>query len=389
MTRFHDLDALRAAAMLLGLVLHAAVFLVPVEPWPVHDEWAYSTEPETNPYALAISAIHGFRMPLFFLLSGFFSAMLWQRRGLERLVQLRLLRIGLPLLGGMLTIVPIVAWQFAGSDFKLLDWPLAWLDGLAHLWFLWYLLLMSAAFVVAIRIGLRFRHRLWWLLIPLALVPQVLMQERLGFGADTIVDLLPPVRVFGYYFCFFLFGVFFFQRRVATRKWWAVAVPVAVVPVHFLGLMLMHDERFQIVDQAWAWGTAATLQIVYAWMMCFGSMGLFRLIASRKRYWVRYLSDASYWLYLSHLPLVVGVQTLTASWQVTVHLKYLTVLGVTVPVLLAAYQTGVRYTAVGTLLNGPRTRRASRISSEDPIRKGKACRKLMWEPRTKVPEEGV
>ena len=37
--RFHDLDALRAAAMLLGIVLHATLFVLPVEAnlWPIHD----------------------------------------------------------------------------------------------------------------------------------------------------------------------------------------------------------------------------------------------------------------------------------------------------------------------------------------------------------------
>ena len=35
--RFHDLDALRAFAMLLGIVLHACLFLMPVDAWPVQD----------------------------------------------------------------------------------------------------------------------------------------------------------------------------------------------------------------------------------------------------------------------------------------------------------------------------------------------------------------
>jgi len=45
--------------------------------------------------------IHGFRMPLFFLLSGFFTAMLWQSRGLQRLWRHRLNRLGLPLAAGL------------------------------------------------------------------------------------------------------------------------------------------------------------------------------------------------------------------------------------------------------------------------------------------------
>ena len=45
-------------------------------------------------------------MPLFFLVSGFFTAMMWKKRGMEGLVRQRLLRIGVPLLAGMLIFYP-------------------------------------------------------------------------------------------------------------------------------------------------------------------------------------------------------------------------------------------------------------------------------------------
>ena len=51
-------------------------------------------------------AIHGFRMPLFFLVSGFFTAMLWRTRGLRALLKQRTTRILLPLVLGGLTIIP-------------------------------------------------------------------------------------------------------------------------------------------------------------------------------------------------------------------------------------------------------------------------------------------
>ena len=83
MTRYHELDALRAVAMLLGVVLHAFLFLIPIG-WVGQDPWAKAVPIEQNPYVYLLAAIHGFRMPVFFLLSGFFTAMLWQRRGTAR-----------------------------------------------------------------------------------------------------------------------------------------------------------------------------------------------------------------------------------------------------------------------------------------------------------------
>ena len=65
--RYHDFDALRSGAMLLGIVLHGMMSLVPLPlaVWPAQD---VSQSPF---YLFLLHAIHGFRMQLFFVLSGF------------------------------------------------------------------------------------------------------------------------------------------------------------------------------------------------------------------------------------------------------------------------------------------------------------------------------
>lgn len=99
--RRHDLDALRAVAMLLGIVLHASLAYVPGIPWPVQD-----TRPA--PWlGLVFLAIHGFRMPLFFLVSGYFTAMLWQRRGPGAMLEQRYKRVFVPLVLGFCTLLPL------------------------------------------------------------------------------------------------------------------------------------------------------------------------------------------------------------------------------------------------------------------------------------------
>ena len=280
-TRFHDLDALRGFAMLLGILLHAGAFLVPIEFWPVHEPWAWETAPEANVYAWILSVIHGFRMPLFFLLSGFFTALLWQSRGLQSLWWHRLNRLGLPLLAGMFTVVPAIVWLEAGADFMPLDWPLAWLGGLHHLWFLWYLLLFAATFIVAVRLGLTFRHPAWWLVVPLTVVPQYVMHE-LAFGPDTEDGLIPAARVFAYYAAFFAFGVFFRQRDIAVRRWWAVAIIPSLLLLLPAGVALLYDEGFEYAGAPWVWAVAAVVQVAFAWLMCFGLMGLFRWVFARR-----------------------------------------------------------------------------------------------------------
>ena len=76
--------------MLLGVALHAAMSFVPF-PWPVRDP------ARSDLLVLLIGAVHGFRMPLFFLLSGYFTMLVFSRRGLGSLVERRFTRIFLPL----------------------------------------------------------------------------------------------------------------------------------------------------------------------------------------------------------------------------------------------------------------------------------------------------
>lgn len=90
--------------MLLGILLHGLLSFVPIPIWPAQDIHQYPVA-----FGFLQHAIHGFRMPLFFLLSGFFTAMLWQRRGLKGLWKQRLLRIGVPLLIGTLIVWPTMA----------------------------------------------------------------------------------------------------------------------------------------------------------------------------------------------------------------------------------------------------------------------------------------
>ncbi len=363
--RFHDLDALRAFAMLLGIVLHTVCFLLfpGIMDWPVRDAWADNLDFWNNPYVYVAGAIHSFRMPLFFLISGFFTAMFWQSRGLRELVRHRLKRIGLPLLVACVTIIPVTNAFYVPAT--SVSWTIYWDYGFAHIWFLWYLILIVGVFVVCVRLGLRFRHPAWWLLLPVSILPEYVMQD-IPLGPDlNVVGLLPAPDLFGYYLIFYVFGAFFWQNSIEVKRWWCAAlVPVFLLPLTLIYLALtlfesgnpsegLDPESFN------ASFPMAVGGIAYTWSWCFGLMGLFRWVASKHRYWVRYLSDASYWMYLLHLPLVYLAQMAVVPWPVSPHLKVLIVFVGVTAVLLATYHLFVRYTPIGTMLNGPRVRPAA------------------------------
>ena len=56
--------------------------------------------------------IHIFRMPIFFVMAGFFAALLYQRRGTKRMALNRFTRILVPFIVGWLIILPVTMAGF-------------------------------------------------------------------------------------------------------------------------------------------------------------------------------------------------------------------------------------------------------------------------------------
>src|SRR5262249_49112188 len=72
-SRYHALDALRAAMMFLGIYLHAAAAYSP------HGDWHVKPPQVTTALDYTIAWIHVFRMPVFYVMAGFFAALLLAR----------------------------------------------------------------------------------------------------------------------------------------------------------------------------------------------------------------------------------------------------------------------------------------------------------------------
>jgi peptidoglycan/LPS O-acetylase OafA/YrhL len=241
-----------------------------------------------------------------------------------------------------------------------------WWKNLNHLWFLWFLAWLVAGFVIVALVveqvgkagGLGSGVFLW-ALIPITLAPQLLMGEggdTRVFGPDTSTGWIPVWHVLAYYAVFFAFGALAYGRIDrrggeligAVGRWWTLQL-VAASAVFAVALDLTFDPES-------SWLLASIAQVAFAWLTIFGLVGLFRWLFTKKRRGIRYLSDSTYFLYLAHLPLIVLGQNWIRNWDLPASVKFtgLTV-GVTIPLLLV-YELGVRYSPIGTLLNGKRRR---------------------------------
>lgn len=145
--RLHHWDFSRAFYLLLGIPFHAAAI------YSTTHEWAVSSLDKSQALTWFADFIHTFRMPGFFLLAGYFSIMILDRKDPLNWLKTRLFRLGVPLLSATLLILPfqIVVQSAALSVSGTLPWAdlSAYTLGqlthfgepwISHLWFLWCLI---------------------------------------------------------------------------------------------------------------------------------------------------------------------------------------------------------------------------------------------------------
>lgn len=383
-TRFHSLDSLRAAMMLLGICLHAAVTYttVPLPIWPFKD-------PRQSPVCdFLVFFIHSFRMPLFFVLAGLFARMIYNRRGPSGFLRHRVRRILVPFVVAWLVLyIPVNAGMVYGvTAFRPDPWDAVerfFRSGAAlvplrtlHLWFLYYLLHFYVVATVLSALAPRlmaesarerfqgaFRRIANSRLRPLLLaVPTcaTLYFMRSG-GLDTNGTLLITPASLIAYSLFFGFGWFLFCHTdliagFQRHAWTQVALAMVLLPVNakFTGDTLRALPQYK----AGAHTIAIVTGSLIIWLLVFGFMGLAQRYLATENKRIRYVADASYWMYLVHLPIVLWLQVAILRWQAPGLIKFAVVMAATTAIALGSYHFLVRYTVIGAVLNGVRHRRA-------------------------------
>lgn len=384
--RLDYLDAVRAFALLLGIVFHASLSFLPVFiGWAVMD---ISTSPLVSHFILVS---HSFRMALFFLIAGFFGRMAFHRKGGVAFLRGRFLRIVIPFLAGWFLLRPLLisGWIMGGASLRgdvditaglvggvhsLASLP----DGLftgTHLWFLYYLTVITAGFLT-LRAVLTVRERChaklaglvdaavgWLARSPLAVfvlaAPTALCVWFMrNWGMDTPdQSLVPQLPVLVIYGGSFALG-WALQRNAdlltALTRLSPAAMLVGIVSLALaVWLSDFQANPGHLRFQAAHVGFVAAYGVMM-WSLVLLTIGAFRMMIRRPSVTVRYLADSSYWLYLLHLPVVVWLQVAFAELPMHWTLKLASISGLTIGVSLLLYDVGVRPTVIGALLNGRR-----------------------------------
>ena len=381
--RLHALDAVRALALLLGVVLHAAMSFVPgigAVGWPIVDR---------SPSAALGSiffAIHTFRMTLFFAVAGYFAHMLFHRQGAKGFWANRVKRVLAPLLVFWpLVLAGIVAAMYLSSAKSgtalaapkpapgtVLPFPLT------HLWFL-YVLLCLYILLLAVRsllLALPVRARGLPALVdalvaricavpmapavlglPVALTLHAHPHWHAWTGIPTPDNsLLPNTSALVAFWVALCFG-WLLRRQpqgLDMLSRYALLHMLAALGVTSACLAIVGSTMNSAELSGWRRAGYALGYGVAGWCWTFAIIGAAQNFLSRPSPWRRYLADASYWIYLVHLPLVFVLQAAVQDWPLPWALKFALVFGIAMLLLLLSYHLLVRSTWVGSWLNGRR-----------------------------------
>lgn len=375
--RIHYMDNLRALAMLLGIFFHAALAYSPL----MANLWLAANPEQSQAMDMFAWFTHLFRMPLFFLIAGFFAQFLLERRGVKAFVVHRFKRIALPFVI-FLPIVTICILMMIGWAIETLEQPSPMLAiikmmqanpnaepppiSTMHLWFLFNLMLFCLVAALL--------HFLGWLqhpallkcinpvtlvcLLPVLMAPALSTQSIPHPAAERIY---PELWSFGFYGVFFLAGMLIYQKQEVIESFKPWALPLLVVSVVLYAYLYSQlPATVSLMDAmqkpAWSWGHLGMALIesaiaVYMSIVClvYGA----RLLAKQNPVY-RYIADASYWIYIIHLPLVFYLQFLLMNSGWNAWLQFAFVSLVTLLIGFISYALLVRWTPIGLLLNGKR-----------------------------------
>ena len=364
--------------MLLGVAFHLSL------PYTGVAFRGYYVTQERSLALQTLLTAHYFRMPVFFLLSGFFSACLLERRGIRGFLRTRCRRIGLVWIAALALEWPLIALisvynHFAsnGQPAIQLTWQAlvshqvdaAWLqEAPLHLWFLEYLLLFNVLLAliqlcagesltrldaITARV-LRSRFRL-----AIAAVPTALSLWRMPLAVMPYPgSFVPWANVCLGYGWFFAAGCLLYRQRhelIAHMK--LTLLEKTAAPVLWLVLLLLF--RTQGVQPLPVSASFSNVVLVIATaLFIWSSVMLLISVFSRiqPKPWLPYLADACYWIYLAHYPLASLLPALLRNWSVPPLVKVIFSTALILAVLLFIYDRVIRYSWIGRALNGARVR---------------------------------
>ena len=243
-----------------------------------------------------------------------------------------------------------------------------------HLWFLYLLLWLYAIVLIARKVLLAVDDKgavtaladRWLraaitlplgsltIAMPVAaalfLVPHWIGAMGVPTPAYTLIPPAIPLFIYAYVFAI---GWMLDRQRVlldALAQQWLPNFAIGLVGTLVCLVILGAQAPATIIENYKLLYAAAYAIALVCWTLAFVGVGIKYM--NQKSATIRYLADASYWMYIMHLPLVMALQTSLMLVDLHWSIKFLTINVAACVILLITYHHGVRSSWIGQMLNG-------------------------------------
>lgn len=388
--RLHALDSLRAIMMMLGIVLHSANTYVIAD---YSDSWPLKDPNSTGITLDYISSIvHTFRMPIFFVIAGFFASLLFYERSYSKMIKNRVNRILFPFIVFLILLWPLntigftyTILVFLGTS-NPLEVTLASFSDInayipqhnMHLWFLYYLVFFS---ITSYGLGLLFKklpktsskisqtfnyiiQKPILKVIIYSAITFLLLLAINRYWVATSLSFVPDFNTYIFYAFFYFFGWILFKSKAYLNTFLKYDWLFSILAIVLFTTYFLVDYKALPLEVKMA------VKSVNVWLFTFGFTGLFIRYASKHSAIMRYVSDSSYWVYLLHLPLTAFLPAFLYRFNIPAFFKFLIIMSATTIICFVTYHYLVRATFIGKFLNGRSyTRSIKDIKQEQNISK--------------------
>ncbi|NDO80989.1 glucan biosynthesis protein C [Citrobacter sp. NCU1] len=318
--REYFLDSIRAWLMLLGIPFHISLI------YSGHTWHVNSAEPSWW-LTLFNDFVHAFRMQVFFVISGYFSYMLFLRYPLKRWWKVRVERVGIPMLTAivLLTLPQFIMLQYVKG--KAESWhtlstygkynALAW-ELISHLWFLLVLVVLTTLSMwVFTQIKKRLAAAENSLMTHISMPKLTFIFFLLGVGyaviRRTIFILYPPILSDGlfnfivmqtlFYVPFFMLGALAFISPHLKALFTTPSRGCTLAAGLAFAAYLLNQHYGN--GDAWMYETEYVITMVMGLWMVNVVFSLGHRLLNFQSARVTYFVNASLFIYLVHHPLTL------------------------------------------------------------------------------------
>ena len=360
MQRYHNLDFLRAFAMMMGLVIHAPLLF-----WAPDFAKVYGIDniaPAEEWVNIMGRFISSWRMPLFFLMSGFFAILVIERKGTSQFLKDRVIRVALT----CLLFSSLYDISDGNFDFTTL-----------HLWFLYELMIFVLLFSLLYRLKiikdvlcviippkLLFFLALFMVsTVPLAYLLNNWWHPSALKASSTYFDLKAGNLL--YYFSYFLAGVILYSNQNIFIKLKNSKTILLLGTLCLLSFFLRIYSDHLTIGQADSLKQVAQMQfdplLVFfnsvmigtnSILFCLLFIGLGSKFIQSESAIIRWFVELSYPVYIMHIiPVTMMCAVFYNAGLSQVNILLLSVItGFAICVIL--YYIFVKFTPLNWLING-------------------------------------